>query len=265
MAKSDSVEFFIRFLKERFGAFQQALSAFLQVLSLDDRKQKVESAKTLLIALDDIKRAISSNDRPAWIGPLDQKLNWYVNHHSQGDAGLQLLNIIIQLSPSIASQNWQFADALSSSAIDFAGIYNEYYAQSRVPELFDELVSHMESIIESGDIDSITTIKALERLIATIKRNARGDYFSTRGAWEFTQLFFKNLSIATLESIPGLKQAVKALRKTMSELDLEMTQVHDQVRQRLHTSVTGTMPMLEYKALGLPAPKSDTAESKDGG
>ncbi|MHC4877759.1 MAG: hypothetical protein ACYTGL_14785 [Planctomycetota bacterium] len=207
---------------------------------------------------------MSSKDHPNWIVPLENRLKWYRNRAaSQPDAGLQTINTILQLTPEIESQTWDFGDSAANAAIDFAAIYREYYRGSRVPELFDELVGQLEKIIESGEIDSLTTIKALEKLIATIRKNARGDYFSTRGVWEFTQLFFRNLSIEVLESIPGLKHFVKALRKTMSELDLEMSQVHDQVKQRLTESVSGDLPMLEYKPLALPVPKGETETETD--
>lgn len=257
MSKNESVEFFLRFLRERFGAFKNALTEFLETLSLHDPKQKVVAANAVLTALDDLKRAMSNKDHPSWINPLENKIVWYTKSSSLADAGLQVIQTILSLYPDVESQSWDFADSSSNTAINFAEIYSEYYRESRVPELFDELVGHLEEIIESGEIDSLTTIKALEKLVATIKKNARGDYFSTRGAWEFTQLFFKNYAIEVLDSIPGLKHAVKAVRKTMSELDLEMSQVHDQVRRRLTESAKEDLPMLEYRPLALPAPKSE--------
>ena len=60
-----------------------------------------------------------------------------------------------------------------------------------------------------------------------------------------------------LENAAGIKHVVKAIRKTMSELDLEMSQVHDKVKQRLVETNRADLPMLEYKALALPAPKPD--------
>jgi len=265
MPKNESVDFFLRFLRERFQAFRTSLTRFLDLLSQDDRNQKIKSAQHVLGTLDDLKRAMSAGDHPAWISPLEAKLQWYIKAvPSHGDAGLQVIQTIIQLNPDIESQTWAFADSSANAAIDFDSIYQEYYRESHVPELFDELVSQLESIIEGGEIDSVTTIKALEKLIATIKKNARGDFFSTRGTWEFTQLFFKNFAIETLENIPGLKHVVKALRKTMSELDLEMSQVTDNVRKRLIDSAKADLPMLEYRPLAHLAPKEESSEDNAG-
>jgi methyl-accepting chemotaxis protein len=264
MPKNESVEFFLRFLRERFGAFRTALTAFLQALALDDRAKKIETANLVLVTLDDLERAMSSRDHPPWVNSLKGKLQWYVRAVKKGqpDAGLQIFQTILSVHAEIENQKWDFADSSANSAIDFAAIYQEYYRDSRVPALFDELVAHLEALVGSGEIDSLQAIKALEKLIFTIKRNSRGDLFSTRGAWEFTQLFFKNYGLQLLENIPGLKHVVKAVRKTMSELDSEFSQVHDQVRQRLTETAKVDLPMLQYRPLGLPAPK-DANENDD--
>jgi hypothetical protein len=256
MAKNESVEFFLRFLRERFNAFRQALTLFLQMLALDDRTKKVETAKAVVARLDDLKRAMSTKDHPGWIATLEQKLQWYVKAvAAQPEAGLQVIQTILSVNSEIEKQTWDFAGSSANVAIDFAAIYQEYYRESRVPELFDELVKQLQEIVDSGEIDSLQAIKALEKLIVTIKRNARGDFFSTRGAWEFTQLFFKNYGLELLENAPGLKHVVKAVRKTMSELDLEFAQVHDQIRKRLTDVSKSDLPILQYKPLALPAPK----------
>jgi len=258
MADKSSVDFFLRFLNERFRDFLKSRESFLFSLAGDDRAQKVKSAQRFLDSLRDLKSAMATNDHPGWMGPLEQKLNWYCGIKAeQPDAGLQLLQVLFATQPAIDSQQWNPENLNAPSAIDFAAIYGEYYRSSKVPELFDQLVTHLQAIIESGAVDSIQTIRALEKLIATIRRNARGDYFSTRGTLEFARVFLQRLTVETLESIPGIKQVVKALRQTMSELDIEMLHVHDEVKKRLTTDIRVDLPMLEYKPRGLPAPMID--------
>jgi hypothetical protein len=152
---------------------------------------------------------------------------------SQPEAGFKLVEIVLQLNPQIEAQKWDFLESRSSLAIDFAAIYHDYYISSKVPQLFDDLIAHLETIINSGEIDSLHTINALERLLTTVRKNARGDYFASRGTWEFTQVFFKNLSVEAIESLPGLRQVSKGLRKTLSDLDLEMSQVLQHGRRQI--------------------------------
>lgn len=178
MASNPSVDFFLRFLQDRFRAFNETLQDLLRLVSLDDRQKKAEATKRLLVTLDDLKRAMSPNDHPSWIAPLESRLNWYLGNISNGDAGHELLKTILSVYGKIQAQNWNFEQ---EPAIDFGGIYEKHYGSSRVPQLFEELIGHLETIIKSGEIDSVQTIKALEKLIATIRKNARKDYFR-RGA-----------------------------------------------------------------------------------
>ena len=266
MSKNESVEFFLRFLRERYDVFHGKYTDFLLALPQDDGKQKVITARATLAALDDLRRAISEKDQPPWFNTIHKMIDWYLRAgHGNPEAGLKILRTIIKHNHEIESQTWDSRDFASDSAIDFARIYQEYFRQSRVPELFDELVAQLEAIISSGEIDSLDAIKALEKLVATIRKNSRGDFFSTRGAWEFTQVFFKNYALELLERIPGLGEAVKALRKTMSDLDSEFSQVHVEIRSHLTEIVKEDLPMLEYHPIQLPAPKyGQTSEPTDG-
>lgn len=261
MQKNDSVEFFLRFLRERYNAFRQALTVFLQTLALNDREKKINTAKLVLISLDDLKRSMSTKDQPLWVSTLEQKIQWYISSESRHlDAGLQVIQTILAINSEIENQSWDFASSEMNVAIDFAAIYQQYYRDSRVPELFEELVAQLQEIVDSGEIDSLQSIRALEKLIVTIRKNYRGDFFSTRGAWEFTQLFFKNYGLELLEDIPGLKHIVKAVRKTMSELDFEFEQVYEHIQQCLKDLSKTDLPMLQYKSLSLPAPKDDVKD-----
>ncbi len=133
MSKNESVDYFLRFLNERFQTFRSALAEFLQALTNDNRTEKLTAAQNVLTCLDDLKRAMSENDRPNWIKPLEDRLNWYRKTvQSQPDAGLNVVNTVLQVNPQIESQKWQFADSAANAAIDFAAIYKEYYRGSRV-------------------------------------------------------------------------------------------------------------------------------------
>ena len=263
MPTKESIEQYQRFLNERFTVFREKLAALVKAMSLEDRGKKVEAAKAAQGALEDIKRSVSQNDRPGWTGPLEAIFNHYLaQHQHNADAGHALLNAIAQQHSAIETQKWNLTEDAPGAAVDFSAIYKEYYSQSRVPALFDELVKHLEEIIHSGEVDSVKMIKALQDLIATIKKNARGDYFSTRGAWEFTRVYLKNLGIEALEKIPVLSVPIKALHKTAEELDIEMSNVTEQVSNRLSEMVHAPLPMLTYKRLALPAPiEHDSVEA----
>ncbi len=117
----------------------------------------------------------------------------------------------MDLYPRIESQQWDFADSSLNAAVDFTAVYTEFYRESRVPELFDELVEELNRIVDSGEVDSLQAIKSLERLIATIKKNARGDFFSTRGRMGVCTSVYAKLRLGITREHPRNKAGRKSV------------------------------------------------------
>jgi hypothetical protein len=255
MAQSEPIAFFLRFLEERFTIFRQKLDNLLQVVTNHDPKQKVEACRATLDALTDLKRSMSSGDHPDWIRAVGHRLNWYVSHYQQSDAGHKLLKTIIEQYPQILAQRWNFDGNTVIESVDFDAVYTRYYGASRVPELFEELLAKIEQIIDSGEIDSLRVIRSLEKLVATIRRNIRGSYFSTAGTLQFAVTLLRNYLWEALSEIPAIGSLVKAVKATIEELDVEMAQVHDDMRQEIAAQVQADLPMLEYSRGALPAPQ----------
>jgi hypothetical protein len=259
MATNPSVAFYLRFVNERFAVLRQSLIEFNRKLTQHDAGQKMGAAKSLSRSIDELKVALSQADHPGWIAELESQLHAYINQQANNtDAGLNILNTIVRLSPVIAAQKWQFDESSGKPAIDFSAIFREAYDASRVPQLFEELIGHIQTIIDSGAIDSMRVLRSLEELIALIRKNARGDVLSSGKLLAVVKRFFVNLGLEGLESIPIVKMPVKALRKTLADLDVEMAQVYQTVKQAL-IEQTGSddLPMLEYTPspqLALPAP-----------
>jgi hypothetical protein len=243
--KNPSVDVFLRHLGERFDAFKEQLASFMRALTKEDIAAKGAEATSLVNTIDNLSGTLSRADQPNWLAPLRQRVEWYTRFFDkERNAAEQMLKTVLQYNPAIDTQRWHF-DEQPEVAVDFSSVYEDAYRTSRASELFDALIAHVEAIVASGAIDSVKTIRALEKLIATIRKNARRDYFSNRGAWEFSRVFLRKLSAELLEKVPVLGPAVKAMNKTMAELDIEMCHVHDEVRTRLAASFATEMPLLE--------------------
>jgi hypothetical protein len=258
MVDDSSVECFIRFVQERHQQVLANTNSLIMAVGGEDREKKVKAAQTLLVSLISLKNALAASDHPGWMFPLEQKVNWYfTNKAAQGDAGQILLNTVFSLIGEMQAQKWNGADLATPGTIDFAAIYKEYYQSSNLPQLFDQLIEQLDQIIQSGEIDSVQTIKALKKLIATIRKNARSDYFATYHTFEFAKVFVRKLTVDVLESVPGIKHLVKALRQTMDELEVQMLHVHDEVNKKLSSDIRADMPRLEYVPRALPGPVID--------
>lgn len=250
MQEKEGFKAYVRLVNDKHNALKSALTNFIQAFSAENKERKISTAQAVLEAVAVLKQHLSSEDRPTWISSLEREIHRYIQPTKNNERSrLQVFQIMIGLYPRIQSHIWNFDQSSENLAIDFSTIYRECFDSSRVASLFDELIQHLETIIDSGEIDSKKATYALERLIATIKKNSRGDFFSTRGVWEFSTAFLKNYGFEILESTPGVKQAVKALRKTMSELDVEFSEVHNEVKDRLEGITKTEFPMLQYNLL----------------
>src|SRR5688500_13040585 len=123
MAEIESVKFYVRFLTERYNALVVALNELYKALTREDREKKAVAAKSLLVSVDDLKRALSQADWPGWLHPLEERLQWYTKAwKAQEDASATLLQNLINLHPAITAQKWDFGEAAAQYAIDFAAI-----------------------------------------------------------------------------------------------------------------------------------------------
>jgi hypothetical protein len=260
--RSESVEKYYRFLNQKFAEFRLALSNFLQVISIDGQGKKIESAKNLASSLETLRSVLSARDQPPWIQSLLVRVNEYVQYAPhRGDAGRIVLETIVSVSREFENQKWNIEDSNSIGTVQFAAIYEAVYVDSPIPKLFDALIAQLEWIIDSGKIDSINAIKQLEKLLANLRKNSKADIFSREYVGRFVQIFSTKLCWKYLESIPGLKQPIEALRETMTELGISFAHVGEEVMKRLATAVepeAPRLPQIDFPAL--PAPKREESD-----
>src|SRR4051812_39365348 len=166
MPNSSSFEHFQRSVEARFADFHATLEDLLILIALDDRAKKLDAVKRVLSSLENIKNILSERDRPSWLTRLEERLIWYTgNVGSNRHAGLELLRLLQELNPQIIDQQLKFHE---QPGINFAEIYQKHYEASKIPQLFDQLISQLEEVVNSGEIDSVQTIRKLEQLIATV-------------------------------------------------------------------------------------------------
>jgi hypothetical protein len=261
-----SVELYHRFLNEKFREFRGALNGFLQAIALDNSDEKLKLAGALIESIQDLRRALAKSDQPGWLEAVESKLRWYRQRLvHQPDAGLQLLQVIMSVHEHIQNQKWEVGDSTTVSLIDFTALYQELYAASQAPKLFDDLINQLQALIDSGHVDSYRAIKQLQKLVATLRKNSKGDIFSKQWAWLFTRTFAKNFTWEVLGDTPFIKQASKALRTTIDELDVEFNNVQNDVVGRIAASVEPDQPLIPFEAVPkLPAPsrqETDVAPS----
>lgn len=246
-----SVDAFLRFVNERFGDFKNKLSEVIAVLGWQEQQQKIPKAAAALDAAKSLQQALASQDQPQWLSPLINALQQYDVHQGQPHVATALITAIGNHFAAMSNHQWAF-DFSGDRPFDFDGLYRQYEADSRIPELFDRLVTLLEEIVQSDQIDSRKIVHALETIIATLKRNRKRSYFSTVCTWDFAGTYLKNVAWGVLKEIPVLRVPVVALREAMQELDKEMSKVHEGMQTELHKQLEAEFPVLVYQSLPLP-------------
>lgn len=256
--KNPSIEAFLRFVNERYNDFKNRLTELMQVIGMKDSTEKVKRAKAALEAAQSLETALASQDRPTWLHPFVHALQQYNPEH--GHLAFPLIQTIGNNYGAMSDHKWAF-DFSDEKPFDFDGLYGRYEADSKIPELFDKLMELLEEIVQSGQIDSVRVLHSLETIIATLKKNRKGSFFSVVMTWNFVGTYLKNIAWATLLEIPLLKVPVKALQETLEELNKEMGKVQTGMQTELHTQLNAEFPALEYRPIPLPAPLALTDET----
>ena len=245
MTKAHSFDFFIRLIRQRHSDVVNAAGGLLKELAGEDIERKRAAALDMAQKTRDLRAVIANQDAPPWLDTMIQYLSLYIDGSW---SGFNLLNQFIPFKAQLEAHSWVFDEQSDAAAFNFDSIYEHFKNESRIPELFDQIIVILEEIEASGQIDSVTMLGALEKVIATINKGKNGSYFSLNSSWDFLLAFLKNYMWGELSKLPVLGTALEALDKTIKETNEEMARLHQKIQSDM-TRVVGTeVKALENKA-----------------
>lgn len=246
MVDNKAVEFFGRILKERHLDLKKESELLMLELASEQLDQKKVAAKRVFDSANQLRAILPSAEAPGWLRDVIGNVQYFIEGSwRSGD----LAKYHYKLLPLILNHDWGVV-ASEISALDFDGVFEFYRKESRLPELFDEVISLLENIKSSNEIDSLNMIEALEKVIATLRKGKDGSYFSLSGAWKFLMSFANNYLWAELEKLPLLGTAFEALRKTMEEADREMETLYSSVQNELDRRVKEEIKVFRNSEIG---------------
>lgn len=243
MTTNESLHLFLRLIKEKHQRLIASSNAMMKSLTGEDPANKKAVAKATLQAAKDLQALLSNSDVPAW---LNSTVHFYSSFLVDQIGNYDLLKNFIPIKAELESHSWVFQER-SETAFDFDSIFAHYKKESRLPELFGQIVKILEEIESSGEIDSVIMLRALGKVIATIKRSKDGSYFSLNSAWEFLLSFLKNYMWGELAKLPILGTALEALEETIKETNEEMFKLHQQVQDEMNRTVEAEVKVLKDK------------------
>lgn len=243
MADSEKVAFVERLVREKHDVLLRVARSLLEVIAGENMESKKQAAFETNRRASDLNAVLPSTDVPKWLVDLQSVLAGFEGNRITAPS---LLGSLIPITAALETQRWVF-DKRSEAAFDFDAIFNHYKKESRLPELFDEIIRILEEMHAGGEIDSNAMLSALSKVISTLKTCKDGSYFSLNGAWQFLINFLNNYMWGALAALPALGPALAALDKTIRETETEMSKVHSQVRDELKKSVEGEVKALAGK------------------
>lgn len=240
---NQSVDFFSRLVKEKHNKLIKSINDLLRDIAKEDISIKKISAQNALASAIDLRSNFVSPDVPNWLQATISCISNLVNEGwTPSDFLLNFLNIKTEMD----SHTWVF-DQNSDSVIDFDSIFENYRKEGRLPQLFDEIIVILEQIQNSGQVDSITMLRAFDKVILTLKKCKNGSYFSLNSAWEFLLGFLNNYMWGELSKIPLLGTAFEALQKTLEETNEQMFIMHQKIQENLQSTAISEVAALSNK------------------
>jgi hypothetical protein len=210
----------------------------------DSKKAAVKNAEEAAKALAVI---LPESETPHWLSLF---LTYVDNYHKGRWEGVYFMKHFYKVLPQLLSHEWGLEEN-ENFALDFDGVFELYRKESRLPELFDEIIELLNTIKNSGEIDSVNMMEALTKIIATLKCGKAGSYFSLDGAWAFLMNFANNYLWAELGKIPVLGTVFDALKKTIDDADKEMDKLHSAVQQELDRRVRQEVKLITQSTVAL--------------
>lgn len=239
--RNATVDMVMSLLKEQQKGLIEALNRLLQVLVSEDAAEKKSAAKIVLERGKTLRSLLPRTSVPRWLEAVNDHTDSYVRgvkpvHHYLREAVAALAEL--------EKHEWDL-DATSDSALDFDAIFELYRNESRLPELFDKIVEILEGIKNSGDVDSISMVDALTKIILAIQKGKSGSYLALNGAWGFLITFLNNYLWAELSKIPVLGTAFEALQKTIEETGKAMDHLHESMQEEVVSRVKAEVKLLD--------------------
>ncbi|MCE7519033.1 hypothetical protein [Vreelandella titanicae] len=235
---SNSTQMFMNVVREKHEQYKAALNSLLSALSDNDQAKKLETNNHLLKVAKELSSILAQEDRPSWLKETILATDEYARKNKNpksiaSGSGWALLQKLMNLRQHGMAHSWNFESAANAKGYDFDAVFVESRKNSNLAQLFDSMIASLEKMLATGEIDSIRAIEALQKLIATLKQNKNGSYFSTMASWEFVRSFTRNVAWESLGAIPGVQPVKVAFEKTLEETNIEMKKLQDDVASKL--------------------------------
>lgn len=218
MTANPSFEKFLRALQKRHGALNDTLNVIHSRYALLDDEGFQETRSLLIGRIEDVRELLNQDDFPVW---LDQLENWASRAYSEQTDQTRrgLLDQFINLRSAVLNFRWENEISDKAGILNIKALIRDVEAKNRIPELFKEATDLVAQVARHEQIDSRLVQESLEGVLQTLIAARTQSFTGRKIASKGLAIFLKNFADQSLEDIPGVGTAWKALKKTARELD----------------------------------------------
>ena len=158
-----SLDRFNRTVADRYSNFKAQLDAVIVAFSgpgTGRLEMCANKARDVERAGNDLLDILTTTDQPVWLQPITTASKNFVAHPNNGQAKTYLVDLVRryhQVGPINVSD--------STGVYDFDTLYERLRDEGQLPDLFSKMMEAVSKMLESGHVESVTVIKALQRLL----------------------------------------------------------------------------------------------------
>ncbi len=223
-------EMFHRNLKNLQSNIVTKMVQLETLLVSENLNEKVSITQGLISLCSELSK-ICGPDAPQWINQLLQLSNKLIGNRNDVNNKVILLNFIHKSKNEISLHNWK--EGGYNLDLNFENIYDYYKSESKLPELFNELIKLLEKIINTEEVELGEAEKKFKFLLSVIQSNMNKSYYGDQSILNYLVFFIKEFLLNLSRSIPGLKEFFEAIISTANKIYNEFKETEKNTEKKI--------------------------------
>jgi hypothetical protein len=196
----------------------------------DDLNAKMQKASDLMGQCKNLMD-LCGDQVPSWTIQIYNSAHQFMSNNQDFRNRKQISDLLLAIKNEVALHNWNLGEY--DSNLNFEKIYERYKAESKLSELFNELIRLIEKIISENIIGQDQLEKNFKFLLSIVRSNTNKSYFGDQSVISYVMYFIKEFLLNLASNIPGLKEGLTALIDTAKKLKTEMDETKQKTEQEI--------------------------------
>lgn len=167
---------------------------------------------------------------PNWVGILYSSANDVCNEPDSVSFRKKLFDDIKDYTLAISNHNWELGGI--DADFDFEAIYKKYKSESKIDELFDEIISILEQLLTDENVEDKD--KKIQVLISIVRNNKKKSCYADEAIITALYNFLIETSCLFLgipTVAPLIRSLIEVLKNLVVSYDNVKTKTNEEIKQ----------------------------------